>query len=82
MLQHIRENCSASATARYFLKTMNAAPKNVLLIVGHRGVNYTRETFWVGLKRHIQNIGGVAIEYPKLDFLYENYGDTKHLYGN
>jgi len=82
MLQHIREHCSASATAAYFLKTMNASPKNILLIVGHRGVNYTRETFWVGLKRHIQRIGGVAIEYPKLDYLYENYGDTKHLYGN
>lgn len=83
MLQHVRDNCSASATAKYFLKTMNASPKNVLLIMGNVGVNYTRETFWVGLKRHIQNIGGVAIEYPKIDFLYDNYGgEKKNLYGN
>jgi len=83
MLQHLRENCSASGTARYFLDKIGGSPKNVLLIMGNIGVNYTRETFWIGMKRHIQSIGGVAVEYPKIDFLYDNYsGNRKTLYGN
>ena len=77
LLQHVRENCSASATTKYFLDKMGGSPKNVLLIMGNIGVNYTRETFWIGMKRHIQNIGGVAVEYPKIDFLYNNYSGNK-----
>lgn len=83
MLQHVRDNCSTSATTKYFLDKIGGSPKNVLLIMGNIGVNYTRETFWIGMKRHIQNIGGVAVEYPKIDFLYDNYsGNRKTLYGN
>lgn len=83
MLQHVRENCSTSGTVKYFLDKIGGSPKNVLLIMGNIGVNYTRETFWIGMKRHIQNIGGVAVEYPKIDFLYDNYsGNRKALYGN
>ena len=83
MLQHVREHCSTSATAQYFLSRLNVKPKNILLVMGNIGVNYTRETFWVGMKRYIQSLGGVALEYPKIDFLYKNYGGNKgQLYGN
>lgn len=85
LLKHMRDYCSTSATVRYFLEKMgNITPKNVLLIMGNCGVNYTRETFWIGMKRYIQNIGGCAVEYPKIDFLYDSYDESqKHtLYGN
>ncbi len=85
LLKHMRDHCSASATVRYFLEKMgNITPKNVLLIMGNVGVNYTRETFWIGMKRYIQNLGGVAVEYPKIDFLYDSYSEEnkKTLYGN
>lgn len=87
MLQHVREHCSTSATTRYFLSIMNKLNSNeikkVLLIVGNCGINYTRETFWIGLKRYIQSIGGVATEYPGMDFMYDDYtGSKKELYGN
>jgi hypothetical protein len=83
MLHHLRENCSTSATVQHFLSKLNVAPKNVLLVMGNIGVNYTRETFWIGMKRYIQSIGGVAVEYPKIDFLYKTYGGNKgQLYGN
>ena len=84
MLTHIKNNCSTSATTKYFLEKMNHIPeiKNVLLIRCHEGVNYTRELFWIGMKRHIQSILGVAVEYPKIDFLYTNYsGNKKTLHG-
>jgi hypothetical protein len=35
------------------------------------------------MKRYIQSIQGVAVEYPKIDYLYENYvGDKSKLHGN
>lgn len=84
ILNHCREHCSTSSTISYFLNKMgNITPKNLLLIMGNIGVNYSRETFWIGMKRYIQSVGGVAVEYPKIDFLYKTYnGDKKNLYGN
>ena len=37
------------------------------------GLNYTREFTWIGLKRYIQSIGGVAIDYPKINAIYKGY---------
>jgi hypothetical protein len=89
MLAHMRTHCSTSATIEYFLSKMIVVNpqitkmRNVLLIMGNCGVNYTRETFWIGLKRYIQSLNGVAVEYPKMDFLYDSYmGNKKGLYGN
>ena len=83
IMKHVRENCSTSATVNYFLSKIQVKPQNVLLIMGNCGVNYTRELFWIGMKRYIQSLGGVAVEYPKIDFLYKNYkGEKKNLYGN
>jgi hypothetical protein len=70
--------------AKYFLEKMRHIQniKNVLLITCHNGVNYTRELFWIGMKRHIQSLKGVAVEYPKIDFLYNTYSENKKdLYG-
>jgi hypothetical protein len=84
LLNHVKEKCSTSATIKYFLSNiLIKTPKNVLLITGHLGINYTRETFWIGMKRYIQSINGIAVEYPKINFLYEDYGkeNAKNLYG-
>lgn len=83
---HCISYCSTSYTVEYFFSKMSnlkSKTRNVLLIRGNCGVNYTRETFWIGMKRYIQSIGGVSTEYPKIDYLYNNYqGEKKHLYGN
>jgi len=83
-LEHVRNNCSASATTKYFLKKMGHIQniKNVLLVRCHEGVNYTRELFWIGMKRHIQGLYGIAVEYPKIEYLYKNYeGNKNQLHG-
>jgi len=78
ILEHVRNNCSTSSTAKYFLEKMSHIKiKNVLLIRGDIGVNYTREFFWIGMKRYIQGILGIAVEYPKIDYLYKSYTDDK-----
>lgn len=83
ILEHVRNNCSTSSSTKYFLEKMkHIKVKNVLLIRGHAYENYTREFFWIGMKRYIQSISGVAVEYPKIDYLYKSYnGDKKELYG-
>ena len=67
------------------LRSSNSVSRlnNVLLIMGNCGVNYTRETFWIGMKRYIQQQGGSAVEYPKMDFMYDTYSEPNNrLYGN
>jgi hypothetical protein len=84
IVDHVKKNCSTSAATRYFLKKMSHLSfiQKVLLIRCHSGVNYTRELFWIGMKRHIQSLNGIAVEYPKIDFLYESYsGEKKDLHG-
>ena len=85
LMEHTREHCTTSANIRYFLSKINIkTPKNVLLIVGNKGVNYSREFFWIGMKRYLQSIGGIAVEYPKIDYLYEGYSTEQksELHGN
>ena len=87
LLEYFKKNCSTSATVQNFFdflpKEVKLKTRNVLLVMGNCGVNYTRETFWIGMKRYIQSLGGVAVEYPKIDFLYKDYsGEKKNLYGN
>ena len=84
LLHHMRKNCSASANTKQFLETVKVPIKNILLIVGHPGTSYTRELFWIGMKRHIQSMGGVAVEYPRLDTVYKDFpvDKKKGLHGN
>jgi len=85
-LQHTKEYCTTSATAKYFLNNIKDCKniKNILLITCHSGVNYNRETLWIGLKRYIQSIGGVAVEYEKMPFLYDDFDNFSehHYYGS
>jgi hypothetical protein len=87
MISHIKQYCTCSATVEYFFSKLphfqHTRPQNVLLIMGNCGINYTRETFWIGMKKYIQSVGGIATEYPKMDFMYNSYtGDKSRLYGN
>jgi hypothetical protein len=77
-LHHTRTHCTTSATAKYFLSKIKNGDKakRILLLTGHHGVNYNRETLWIGLKRHIQSVGGVAVEYDKMPFLYDDFDNT------
>lgn len=84
ILDHVRRHCSTSATSTYFLEKINHSQnvKNILLITCDKGVNYTRELFWIGMKRLIQAKNGVAVEYPKINYLYESFkGCKKDLHG-
>ena len=77
-LEHTRTHCTTSASAIHFLKNMRNGEKakNILLITGHHGINYSRESLWIGLKRYIATINGVAVEYTPLPFLYDDFDDT------
>jgi hypothetical protein len=82
-LEHTKIHCTTSATAKYFLKNIKNGDKikNILLITGHHGVNYNRETLWIGLKRYITSINGVAVEYDKMPFLYNDFDNfSEHKY--
>jgi FkbM family methyltransferase len=77
-IEHTRTHCTTSAVSKYFLKNMRNGEKakNILLITGHHGINYNRESLWIGLKRYIASINGVAVEYDPLPFLYNDFDDT------
>jgi len=85
-LDHTRKNCTTSATAQYFLNNIKNGDKvkNILLITCHHGINYNRESLWIGLKRYIKSINGVAVEHEKLPFLYNDFDimPTNKYYGN
>jgi len=74
-LHHTRNYCSTSATTKYFLSNIKNSEKikNILLITCHHGINYSRESLWIGLKRYIKSINGTAVEYEKLPFLYNDF---------
>lgn len=87
MLEHVRLHCSASSTAKRFLLRMGKPDaRRVLMVRCDEGVNYSRETFWIGMHRHITS--GIdqdqdqdtdqnsAIEYPRIDYLYDTYLDN------
>jgi len=77
-LQHTRQYCTTSATAQYFLSKIRNGDKvrRILLLTGHHGVNYNRETLWIGLKRQMESLGGTAVEYDKMPFLYDDFDNT------
>lgn len=72
-LNHTREYCTTSYSAKYFLQKVGGERKNILLITEHHWPNYSREMLWIGLKRHLQSVGGIAVELPKIPFLYDDY---------
>lgn len=91
LLNHTRNKCSTSSCANYFFSKLSSFPgnsslKKILLISGNYSVNYTRELTWIGIKRQIQGLGGIAVEYPKISYLYDDYSREQlykdNLYGN
>jgi hypothetical protein len=87
IMDKFRKNCTTSATTKYILSKLTKPAdqiKNVLMLCCDSGVNYLRELSWIGIKRWIRQKNGIAIEYPKLSYLYEDFPDEKktELYGN
>lgn len=79
--RHFREQCTCSYAAKYFIGKFTKPVKNILLIRGNCGVNYSRELLWIGLKRYSKQAGGISVEFPKIEFLYDSSKETQ-LYGN
>lgn len=89
MLEHVRNHCTTSSIAKYFINKMETCGEskrilNVLMITGDCGVNYSRESLWIGVKRMLTEQGGTCMEYPRMNYLYDNFPveDKKYLYGN
>jgi len=86
LLEHTRTYCTTSALAQRFILNMpclltDGKPdpsKQVLMINGHPGVNYSRELLSIGLREFY---GANFIEYPRNDILYTDCS-TKHACGN
>jgi len=83
LFEQAKSACTASANASRFLGDMShlgSCPR-ILMLVGHPGINYTRELNWIGIKRLV---GTAAVEYPPLDFLYDDFPESRlgELYGN
>jgi hypothetical protein len=87
IMNEFREKCTTSANAKYLLSKLKKSTEtinNILMICCDSGVNYLRELSWIGIKRWINEKNGIAIEYPKLSYLYKDFPDEnrKELYGN
>ena len=84
IFDYAKKNCSTSSNASRFLNDLGKVPQNILMLVGHSGVNYTRELNWIGMKRWANVNGANAVEYPAIDALYDDFPESKlsELYGN
>lgn len=73
-LEHTRNNCTTSSQVNYLLNNIKNGNKvkNILMITGHNGINYNRESLWIGLKRYVKEINGVAVEYDKNLYIYDD----------
>ena len=78
LLDHVRTHCSCSAVAKNMLSRIPSIPTKILMLTGHKGVNYTRELTWIGIKRTVD----IAVEWPPIDYLYDSYSQDAPLYGN
>jgi hypothetical protein len=74
-LNHAKLYCTTSYTTEYFLNKFRFKDniRNILMITCHHGINYNRESLWIGLKRYIKSIDGVAVEYGNMPFLYTDF---------
>ena len=88
LFEFAKNNCSSSSNASRFLRDMSVGlgriPKNILMLVGHAGINYTRELNWIGIKRWASMVGSQVVEYPVFDALYDDFpkSNLSNLYGN
>jgi len=77
-LEHARRFCTCTASVSYFLSQFHSPIRNILLIPCNCGINYLRESLWIGLKRYVKRVGGVAVEYERLPFLYDDGDNGRH----
>jgi len=78
LLQHCRENCTTSSSARSLLSMIPSPQPKILMILCHPGENYSREFLSIGLRRLL---GNRFIDYPKNEVLYKGC-DTSTKHGN
>lgn len=79
-LEHTRNNCTITEQTKYFLNKIKdgSKAKNILMITGNIGINYNREPLWIGIKRHLKKINGIAVEYEKNPYIYTDTENTHH----
>ncbi len=80
LLDHTRKYLTTRNMAKYLLEKVNYSGKGkILFLSGYLGPDYMRETTLIGLKELYSE---KVIDYPKIDFLYNNYtGNIIYLYG-
>lgn len=77
LLQWCRANMSCSATANYFIQSLNykqigLKPK-ILFITCDPHVNYLRDFLFIGLWRQFKQLEGTCVAWPKISYLHEDY---------
>jgi hypothetical protein len=72
-IKYTKEYCSISAQISYFFKSINNNEiKNILMLTCHNGINYNREPLWIGIKKYCKQINGIAVEYEKNPYIYQD----------
>jgi hypothetical protein len=79
LLQHTRNTLTTRAMASYLLDTINYSGfGKVLFLSGDSDPDYLRCMTLIGLK---EVLGDQLIDVPKIDHVYQSYGDASSLYG-
>ncbi len=77
LLEWCRKHMTCSAIAKYFMKTLDykqiiSVPK-ILFITCQPHTNYTREFLFIGMYRLFQQLNGICVAWPKINFLHDDY---------
>lgn len=79
LLDHTRKHLSCRAIANYLLKQSNYSNNgSILFLSGDLYPDYLRCLTFVGLRQLLKE---KAIDFPKIDHLYEDFKDDRPLYG-
>lgn len=79
-LEHTRKNCTISSQINYLMSNIKNSRniKNILMITGHHGINYNREPLMIGLKRYTKEMNGIAVDYEKNMYIYDDTNNGNH----
>ena len=79
LLEHTRRHCTTRAMAQYVLDTIgHSSAKRVLYLSEQPTPDYLREMLLIGFK---ELLGKGCAESVVPPYIYNDYGDTSHLYG-
>jgi hypothetical protein len=82
LLTYTREQLTCDSLAEYFLsrfaRLRGVRQPRILMLTGHRDVNYSRELLAIGLR---QRCGARFVEVPKLEVLYKTCANPGAAYG-